>query len=205
MGYLLSGLLLGLSAGLTPGPLLALVMSETLRHGTRAGIRVAIAPLLTDLPIILLTLLAVARLSRFHLALALISFLGGLVVLRLSYESLQTRGIVLDQVALAAAPKSLRKGVAVNILSPHPWLFWFSVGAPLLLKANRVSPLAALGFVTAFYLLLVGCKLLLARLVGRYRSLLSGRAYLWTMRLLGALLVIFALILFRDGYELLRS
>lgn len=55
IGFLLSGILLGLSGGLAPGPLLTLVASETLRHGARAGVRVALAPLLTDLPIVLAT------------------------------------------------------------------------------------------------------------------------------------------------------
>ena len=53
--FLFAGLVLGLSGGLVPGPLLTLVASETLRHGAAAGIRVALAPLLTDAPIILAT------------------------------------------------------------------------------------------------------------------------------------------------------
>ena len=55
LAFLLTGALLGLSGGLAPGPLLTLVANETLRHGARAGIGVALAPLLTDLPIVLIT------------------------------------------------------------------------------------------------------------------------------------------------------
>ncbi|MBT4876955.1 MAG: LysE family translocator, partial [Desulfobacula sp.] len=43
--YLTIGMVLGLSAGLAPGPLLTLVISETLLHDIRAGIKVAMAPL----------------------------------------------------------------------------------------------------------------------------------------------------------------
>ncbi len=204
-GYLLTGLLLGLSAGLAPGPLLALVVAETMRHGSRAGVRVALAPLLTDLPIILITLLTVAELSRFHPVLGIISLLGGGVVCRLGWENLRCPGINPGTDIPLADPKSLRKGVAVNLLSPHPWLFWFAVGAPLLLRALHQSPIAAVGFVGFFYLALVGCKLLLARLVGRFRTGLRGPVYLWLMRLLGMLLLLFALLLFRDGYHLLRG
>lgn len=50
MMYFLSvGAVLGLSSGLSPGPLLALVISETLRHGVKAGVKVALAPIITDL------------------------------------------------------------------------------------------------------------------------------------------------------------
>jgi threonine/homoserine/homoserine lactone efflux protein len=144
----------------------------------------------------------VDSLSRFQPVLALISILGGLVILRLAYDCLRTRGITPESGRLPPALASLGKGVLVNLLSPHPWLFWFSVGAPMLLQAAAESRGSAGGFVAIFYLLLVGSKLLLARLVGRYRSLLSGNAYQWVMRLLGVFLVYFAFYFFRQGYAL---
>lgn len=203
-GYLLSGCLLGLSAGLAPGPLLTLVVGESLQHGSRAGVKVALAPLLTDLPVVAITLLAVQQFSRFAPLLAAISTLGGLLVLNLGYRTFRTQGVVLPTAA-PTGDRALAKGVAVNLCSPHPWLFWISVGGPLLLKARAESLPAAIGFVAGFYLLLVGAKLGLAQLVGRYRGLLRGRGYLLTMRFLGLALMGFALLLFRDGYRLLVS
>ena len=43
-----TGLLLGAPSGLAPGPMLLLIISETLRHGKRAGLKVACIPLFTD-------------------------------------------------------------------------------------------------------------------------------------------------------------
>ncbi len=203
-GYLLSGCLLGLSAGLAPGPLLTLVIGESLQHGSRAGVKVALSPLLSDLPVVAITLMAVQQFSRFNLVLAAISTLGGLLVLNIGYRNFRTQGVLLPTAA-PASDRALAKGVAVNLCSPHPWLFWISVGAPLLLKAASESPAAATGFVVLFYLMLVGSKLVLAQLVGRWRELLRGRGYLLTMRFLGLLLMAFALLLFRDGYRLLVS
>ena len=60
--FLSSGILLGLAAGFAPGPLLVLVISETMRHGIRAGLKVSIAPLITDVPIILVSLIVLNRL-----------------------------------------------------------------------------------------------------------------------------------------------
>lgn len=57
MFFITAGAALGLSAGFSPGPLLTLVLTETLHHGVKAGIRVALAPMITDAPIIVLTLL----------------------------------------------------------------------------------------------------------------------------------------------------
>lgn len=203
-GYLATGCLLGLSAGLAPGPLLTLVIGETLQHGSQAGAKVALTPLLTDLPVVTITLLAVQQFSRFNSLLAAISALGGLVVLTIGYHTFRTQGVILVPTA-PVRDRSLAKGIAVNLCSPHPWLFWISVGAPLLLKAAAESLPAAIGFVAGFYLLLVGAKLVLAQLVGRWRELLRGRGYLLTMRFLGLLLMAFALLLFRDGYRLVVS
>jgi len=55
LNFLTIGTLLGLSAGLAPGPLLTLVISETLQHDIKSGVKVALAPFITDLPIIILT------------------------------------------------------------------------------------------------------------------------------------------------------
>ncbi len=61
---LLSGIGLGLSAGISPGPILTLAISYTLQHGLKEGIKIAIVPLITDLPIIAITLGLLSRYRR---------------------------------------------------------------------------------------------------------------------------------------------
>ncbi|HCY87249.1 MAG TPA: hypothetical protein DHV36_19105 [Desulfobacteraceae bacterium] len=199
--YLMMGLVLGLSAGLAPGPLLTLVVSETLAHDMRAGIRVALAPLISDLPIVAVTMVVLAGLSQFNTVLGIISLVGGAVILKMGWAGLKTSGVTLDY--SDKAPRSLSKGVLVNVLSPHPYLFWISVGGPAVTRAWQISPGAAVGFVFLFYLLLVGSKVMLAVLVGRSRSFLSGRGYIWTMKALGLMLCILALFLVKEGLVLL--
>jgi hypothetical protein len=55
---LATGAFLGLSCGLAPGPLLALLLAQTLRHGPREGCKIALTPLVADAPIILVALAA---------------------------------------------------------------------------------------------------------------------------------------------------
>ena len=198
--YLAVGALLGLSAGFAPGPLLALVISETLRHGVGSGVKVALAPVVTDLPIIVLTLLVLSKLSNYHGILGLVSIAGGFFILSMGYESLRTAGFDLQLRETGA--KSLRKGVLTNVLSPHPYLFWISVGGPTMTKALDTGLLAPAAFIAGFYACLVGSKIALAVLVGKSRSFFKGRAYVWTMRLLGVALVALALLLFHDGLKL---
>ena len=199
--FLSAGLLLGLAAGFAPGPLLVLVISETLKHNIKAGIKVSIAPLITDVPIILISLLILNRLADFKPILGCISIFGGLFILYLAYESLKTRGVALNLSSVSS--NSFRKGVITNALNPHPYLFYMTVGAPIIFKGINQNFLSALSFVGIFLLFLVGSKVVLAMVVERSRAFLKGRVYIWAMRTLGTLLLFFSMVLFRDGFELL--
>lgn len=198
--YLSYGALLGLSAGISPGPLLALVISQTMRHNAREGIRVSVAPLLTDLPVIVVGILAFSSLPESQLVLGVMSLVGSLFVLCLGINNLRQQSLQLEMPS--APPRSYLKGALVNALSPYPYLFWFTVGVPTILKAHAEAMAGAVGFVIAFFSLLVGAKMALALLVGRSRRVLAGSAYIWIIRILGAMLILFALILARDGLVL---
>jgi threonine/homoserine/homoserine lactone efflux protein len=201
LSFLAAGTILGLSAGFAPGPLLALVISETLQHDIKAGIKVALAPILTDLPIIIFTLFIIVKLSGFNQVLGVISIIGGSFILYLGIKNIKTKEVRID--ITASTPRSLQKGILVNALSPHPYLFWFSVGGPTTIKAMALGLPAAISFILSFYVLLVGSKIVLAILVGKSRSFLLGNKYIFTMRLLGLILIILAGFLFQDGLHLL--
>ena len=103
----------------------------------------------------------------------------------------------------ATSPQSLTKGALVNALSPHPYLFWIMVGGPIILNARAQGWNEVLCFVTGFYLALVGSKIVLAMLVSRSRTFLQGRTYLWLMKIMGVVLFLFAILLLKEGTELL--
>lgn len=173
---------MGLSAGLSPGPLLALVIAASLRSGLGGGLQVALAPLVTDAPIIALSVLLARYLPPETLR--WVGTAGGLVVIWMGVEILRSsKGAALptDAGALAGSKRELWRGAAVNALNPHPYLFWATVGGPALVNGWRVSPWYALAFLVSFYALLVGSKVLMAWLVSRRREALSA---VWFGRLL---------------------
>jgi threonine/homoserine/homoserine lactone efflux protein len=194
-----SGIVFGLSGGLTPGPLLTLVVSQTLRHGVMEGIKVAVAPLLTDLPIIVLTVFLISRVTDFQPLVGGIALLGSGFLTYLAYESLTFKGAGIDP--SQAKPRSIRKGMIANFLNPNPYLFWFTVGAPTLLKGWEGGTLAAALFLAGMYSMLVGSKILAAVLVGKSRRLLESRGYIYTIRILGLLLLSFALLFLKESLE----
>jgi threonine/homoserine/homoserine lactone efflux protein len=195
--FLTAGIVLGLSAGFTPGPLNTLIISQSLQHGAKEGIKVALAPFITDSPMILLSVFALVQLRNFQVALGLISIFGGLFLVYLAWLSFKTTKIALEM--KETEPRSLGKGTIANLLNPSAWLFWVSVGAPNVVEAWTRSPLTAVGFLAGFYVCLVGSKMSMAVMAATSKRFLTGKAYGYVMRILGVLLLVFAFLLFRNG------
>ena len=188
MELALLGLSLGLAAGVSPGPLLTLVVSSTLERGFGAGLRVAVAPLLTDTPIILLAVLVLRELSSQWLA--LLGAVGGLVVIGLGIDTLRPKAPPdLEKETASGSKLDLARGALVNLLNPHPWIFWITVQGPILIQGWRRDPGSAMAFLMTFYLAIVGSKIAVAGLIARGRAGLDRRWYRRILAACGVLLV----------------
>lgn len=191
--YLFAGLNFGFAAGISPGPLATLVITRTLERGLGAGLRVAMAPLITDSVIILVTFFFVTALPPWGVT--FLSVTGSLYILYLAWEIIQSARTATLAVGAGVVEGSaggdLGRGVLVNLLSPSPWLFWIAVGSPTLAKAATVvGPAGIVVYLLGFYLMLVGGKMGLAVAVAGGRRFLTDR---WYRRLLiaSALLLVY--------------
>lgn len=198
---LIAGITLGLYAGFSPGPLLVLVISQTLKHGYREGVKVAFAPIITDIPIIIITVLFLSLISSYTSILGVISILGGIYLGYMAYESFKTRG--LTENVDVEEPKSFQKGATVNFLNPSPYLFWITIGGPIIINDYSESALSPFLFIIGFYALLVSSKIALAYATSKSRDFLTGKTYIYAMRVLGVVLVIFALYFLNQGFQLI--
>lgn len=188
MTELITGISLGLGAGISPGPLLTLVATSSLERGFRAGARVAVAPLVTDAPIVAA---AVAFVSSIPAAvLRGLGIAGGIVVIGLGAVTMRGISRPAGPAAARAGAADLWRGVAVNVLSPHPWVFWLSAGGPLLVAAWRRGPAIGVAFAAGFYLMLVGSKVAVAYAVARAGRRLGEAARRRLVAAGGALLVV---------------
>lgn len=200
----LTGAGLGLASGLSPGPLMALVLAQTLAHGPREGVKVAAAPLLTDAPIILLALAVAGAASGKSALLGAITLAGCLFLLHCAAGCLRWSPPQ-GQARPSASPASLRKGVLANLLNPAPYLFWTTVGAPLITRAGETGWGGVALFLGSFSLSIVGSKAALALLTARFGPLLGSRGYAWLMRGLGVMLLAYAGFFARDAWRLVSA
>lgn len=200
LANLITGITLGFSAGMNPGPLTSLVITSTLEGGFRSGLRIAAAPLLTDLPIILISTLLVRALPLW--AEIALSIAGGCYLAWLGYKTISRARHALPPepgVVVTSTRVDLQRGVMVNLLSPNPWIFWMTVGAPILLTAMQQNWGAALAFALGFYVLLVGSKVALAAVIAGSRHRLNVAWYRRLFYVSGGLLFLLAFYLFRDA------
>lgn len=199
--YLIAGITLGFIAGISPGPLLVLVITETIKHNRKEGIKIALVPLISDLPIVLFSVFVVYKLSNSDMLLGIISFLGAAFLLFLAWENIRVKSIEVN--LNNEKTRTIKKGVIANFLSPHPYLFWMLVGAPISIKAYNQSIICAVLFIVGFYIFIVGTKIGVAIISEKSKNILSSRSYIVIVKVLGFILLLFSIILIKDGLSFL--
>jgi threonine/homoserine/homoserine lactone efflux protein len=155
IAYLLQGIALGFVAAVQPGPLQTYVIIQALRNGWRRTIIYSLVPLLSDLPIIALVLVVLARIpSAFILG---IRFVGGFFLLYLAFITFRTmQKMQADPVVQPDGDRAgLLKAVMVNFLNPNPYLYWGLFAGPILLVGWRETPVNGIALVAGFYLTMI--------------------------------------------------
>ena len=174
--FLLLGAGIGFVAGVTPGPVLTLVVAETFRGGWSRGAAVAAGPLLADGPIIMLAVYVLAQLPPE--AVRGLSLIGGGFLLYLAASTFwSSRKARLTRDQGPSARGTLMKGWLARVLTPNAYLFWFLVGAPLLVQAGQDDWLAVPAFLVGYYSTIVGSNVVLALALHRWVGLFSERIY----------------------------
>lgn len=193
----------GLAAGLQPGPLLVIVVQQTLLHGLGAGIRASLAPLISDGPIILGTVWLAGQLQGrggYGVAAAL-SGAGGIYLLWLAWHSWAGAG-ERERELTRNGSASFWLAVRVNLLNPNPYLFWLTVGSGYLLQGSATDGML---FIATMLGVLMACKIGIAVLTRRFLTLMNSRGYRAILRLLAIMLAGMACLLLWRGWAWLMT
>ncbi len=153
--YLLQGIGYGLAAASQPGPFQTYLISQTLTRGWKRTLPAALAPLVSDGPIILICVLVLSQVPAWLERILYIA--GGLFILYLAYgtyNSWKNFDSRLPSVE-TGTQQSILKAALMNALSPGPYIFWTLVTGPILLKGWRETPVNGIGFLIGFYVTLI--------------------------------------------------
>ena len=172
LAYIVQGIGYGFTGAVQPGPFQAYLISQSLQCGWRKTLYAALAPLISDGPIIALAMLLLTRLPVGWER--VLSFAGGAFVLTLAwgaFRSWRDYDLADPVVDARVAGQGMLKAALMNALSPGPYLFWGLVTGPILLSAWRESPARAVGFLAGFYGAMVMSLIGLIVLFGAARRL----------------------------------
>lgn len=197
--FLAIGAFLGLTAGISPGPLLAITISETLQQGKCEGIKVAVSPLITDMPIVLSVLFVLSQLESSSFIIGIIAFFGASYLIYSGIESLKIKPGSFE--INSEKKDALKRGVIVNFGNPHPYIFWLTIGGPMIFKSLNTHIWATILFIFGFYSLLVGSKVGVVLIVERSKYFIKSKYYFSIVRTLGIAQIIFGLTFIKMGLD----
>ena len=149
--YLIQGIGYGFAAASQIGPFQTFLISQALTRGWKRALPGAFSPLLSDGPIILLSVLVLSQLPDW--AQRIMYILGGLFVLYLAYGSYKSWRNFDETLAHPelSGQQTIFKAAMTNALSPGAYLFWMFVTGPILVQGWRETPVNGLGLLIGFY------------------------------------------------------
>jgi threonine/homoserine/homoserine lactone efflux protein len=147
--YLILGASYGLAAAVQPGPFVALLTSQAAKHGYRRTLPATLAPLLSDGPIIVITLFVLTELPIWFTQWMRLA--GGAVTLYMAFGILKTSLAPASAATAPPASQNLFKAALINFFNPNPWLSWSVILGPILAQAWRESVTHAAALVGSFY------------------------------------------------------
>jgi len=149
--YIVQGIGYGFAAAVQPGPFQTYLISQTLTRGWRRTLPAALAPLISDGPIIALCLLVLSQVPAWLQRFLYLG--GGIFVLHLAYGTYQSWKNFEPTVPSTdtGTQQSVLKAALLNTLNPNPYIFWSLVTGPILLTGWRETPAFGVGFVAGFY------------------------------------------------------
>jgi threonine/homoserine/homoserine lactone efflux protein len=109
----------------------------------------------------------------------MVSLFGACYLVYLGVESLRVK-INKFEVELAKEG-ALKQGVIANFLNPHPYLFWLSIGGPMIFKSLDIHVSATVFFILGFYSLLIGSKIGIALIVEKSKAFIKTKYYLFIL------------------------
>lgn len=150
INYFIFGISYAFACVVQPGPFQAFLFSQSLTNGWRKTIPLVFAPLISDLPIIILVLLVLTHIP--HEVLQILQCFGGVFLLYLAFNAYKTWSTFnKSEKQDVSHQKNVFKAVIVNLLNPSPYLGWSLVMGPLLIKGWSENPANGIVLLIGFY------------------------------------------------------
>ena len=203
LGLASAGLVLGVVEGIKPGPLLTMVIRETLSGGLRSGLWTAAAPVFSDGPLIVVSIFAATWMATNASVLLAITVAGAIFLAKMGLECFRMEMLAVDNGPTVASTASFLRGITTNLLNPNVYVFWFLIGGPLMASVVDEELLAPVAYAVSFLVSIILTKATIAYLIHRASEGISATTYRRLLAGCGAVMLGFSAFYLRAAVRLL--
>lgn len=210
LSFILTAFLAGLSATLPPGPIFAMVVTESLKRGFIGGFMVFVGHAIVEVIVVVALMLGFSIFLGSDPTKAFISVLGGFILILMGYDLVKgsyRATIYMPEEAIASkrvAHNPLISGVVAAVANPYFIIWWSMVGG-----AFVFSGLELLGLMGAVLVLIAHWASdfpwfsFVSYCVSKGRKFLSNKVYRGIIGICGIFLVARGIMFFADGITLI--
>lgn len=168
--YIIQGIGYGFAAAAQPGPFQTYIISQSLTKGWQKTLIAALAPFVSDPPIITLCLLVLSQVPAWFQRFLYVA--GGLFILYLAHGTYKAWKNFDSKIPVSQSEtgQSLWKAALMNALSPGPYIFWSLVTGPILMRGWRETPIHGISFMAGFYVTMISMLGLIILVFGTARE-----------------------------------
>lgn len=137
--------LVGFSGAMMPGPLLAVGISETPRHGWRTGAIISVGHAIAEIGVVLVLVMGIAAFAKDEVVTQVIGIVGGTALILMGLA--MGRDILKNRVSYDSIDSSQKgsqrllagKGISATLSNPFWFVWWGTVGLSLLVDSQRLG------------------------------------------------------------------
>jgi len=141
----------GFSGALMPGPLLAVDIAETPRHGWSAGPILSVGHAVAEIAVVVVLSLGIAALAQNPMVASAIGVIGGIALIlmggSMAYEIIRGRlSYSADSSGKVSNHKLAGKGITATLSNPYWFVWWATTGLAFLVKSLKFGVIGPVVF-----------------------------------------------------------
>ena len=188
-----TGIAIGLSGAMIPGPLTLFTVSEVLKSNRFAGLKILSGHIVFEFVLILIIILGLKKFVNYGYFLSAVSMIGGMALIAMGVLLvLKAPGMrAISNDGAAGFNKGLfLGGVFFSVISPGFLIWWATIGLSTLIRALLYGVMGAVVLTLGNWLAVSAWQWIVSCAVDKGKGYLNDRAYRNTIRFFAVVLMV---------------
>jgi threonine/homoserine/homoserine lactone efflux protein len=194
-GLFFTSFIVAFSGALMPGPLLTATISESSRYGPKAGPLLMVGHGILEITLVVLLFLGLAPLLTAPKVTAIISLVGGGILLWLAFgmfRSLPTLSLAVSEASHKRRGRLIASGIFISLSNPYWTIWWATIGLAYILQARNFGYLGIALFFIGHILADFAWYAAVSFAIGKGRRFFTPKVYKILVGACAAFLAVFA-------------